>query len=115
MKDTEIKFHIELSDDNLPEKIFWRATDAPTKGITEAKALHVSVWDNTHAETLRIDLWTKDMQVLEMKRFVVDSIAGMAQTIETATGDKFMAKEMDSLCERLVKHIKEEYRKQVQE
>lgn len=112
MKDTEIKFHIELSDDNLPEKIFWRATDAPTQGITEAKAMNVSVWDNKNAETLRIDLWTKDMQVLEMKRFVVDTMAGLAHTIETATGDQFMVNEIDQLCERLVKHIREEYQKQ---
>ncbi len=111
MKDTEIKFHIELDDKNLPEKIFWRASDVPSKGITEAKALNVSVWDNKTGETLRIDLWTKDMQVLEMKRFVVDTIAGMAQSIESATGDKVMSEAMDELCEKLVIHIKKEYAK----
>ncbi|TAD95722.1 MAG: gliding motility protein GldC, partial [Bacteroidetes bacterium] len=70
MKQSEIRFNIELDDQNLPDKIFWEATDSPINGLSEAKAINVSMWDHLKKETLRIDLWSKDMQVDEMKRFV---------------------------------------------
>ena len=109
MKQSEIRFSIELDNENIPDKIFWEATDSPTGGIEEAKSINVSIWDHQRKETMRIDLWTKDMQVDEMKRFVVDTIGGMAESIRVATGDEFMANEMDQLCALLVKHIKQEH------
>ena len=48
------------------------------------------------------------MTVDEMKRFYVDSIGGMAESIKNATGDEFMSQEMHALCRKLVKHIEEE-------
>jgi gliding motility-associated protein GldC len=106
MKQSEIRFSVELDDDNIPEKIFWSATDAPSPGVEEAKAINVSIWDFKHHETLRIDLWSKDMTVDDMKRFVIDSIGGMASTIRTATNDDHMADQMDSLCRYLVDYLK---------
>ena len=108
MKQSEIRFNIELDDQNLPDKIFWEATDSPLNGLSEAKAINVSMWDHLKKETLRIDLWSKDMQVDEMKRFVIDTIGGMADTIRSATNDTIMADKMENLCEFLVNHIKEQ-------
>jgi gliding motility-associated protein GldC len=48
------------------------------------------------------------MSVAEMKRFYIDIIRGMAQTILTSTGDEYMSEEMKELCDRLVKHVNEE-------
>ena len=112
MKQSQIRFHIELDDQNLPDKIFWDASDSQVAGKPEAKAVNISVWDHKTKETLRIDLWIKDMQVDEMKRFMIDCIGGMAETLRTATGDEFMATEMENLCETLVNHLKAEYAKQ---
>ena len=75
--------------------------------MTETKSISVSLWDHKTKNTLRIDLWAKDMPVEEMKRFHIDCIGGLAQTILSSTGDEFMASEINSLCERLVKHLKE--------
>ena len=111
MKNSEIKFNIQLDEQNVPEKIQWNATDKPTDGLDETNAILLSLWDQKAQNTLRIDLWTKDMTVDEMKRFYVDSIGGMAESIKSATGDTFMADEMNALCRKLVKHIKEENKK----
>ncbi|SUZ78077.1 uncharacterized protein METZ01_LOCUS30931 [marine metagenome] len=56
--------------------------------------------------TLRIDLWTKDMNTNDMKKFYVDCIGGLSQSILNSTGDEFMSKETNNLCEKLIKHLK---------
>lgn len=63
-----IELHVELDENRVPEKLSWTAPDG---GIDneEAKAMMLSVWDSEAQETLRIDLWTKDMPVDEMKVF----------------------------------------------
>lgn len=48
------------------------------------------------------------MSVVEMKRFYIDIIGGMAQTILNSTGDEYMSEEMKDLCDRMVKHLNEE-------
>jgi gliding motility-associated protein GldC len=108
MKKSEIKFTVDLDDNNVPEKIFWEATDNPTGKMEETKAIAISLFDPYHQNTLRIDLWSKDMSVEAMKQFCIESISGMADTIKNATGDEFMGNEMKELCKKLVKHIEEE-------
>lgn len=108
MKKTEINFTIELDQENIPEKILWEATDQEDSTPTETKSIAISLWDHDQMNTLRIDLWSKDMPVDEMKRFYVDTIGGMAQSILNATGDQFIAQEMNALCEKLVEHLKKE-------
>lgn len=105
MKKSSIQFSIELDQNNIPDRILWDATDKPDPGLTETKAISVALWDHKQKNTLRIDLWTKDMPVLEMKRFYVDCLGGFAQSALTATGDEVIANEINALCERLVKHI----------
>ncbi len=105
MKKSNINFTVELDQNNIPEKIHWDATEKPDPGLSETKAISVALWDHTQKNTLRIDLWTKDMPVDEMKRFYIDCIGGLAQSALTATGDEFIAQEINALCERLVKHI----------
>ncbi len=109
MKTSEIRFHIELDDENVPEKLFWSATDSPNGGLEEAKAINVSIWDHRRKETLRIDLWAKDMPVDEMKRLAVDTLGSMAQTIRTATDDGLMAAKMEDLCTWMMEHIRREH------
>ncbi len=108
MKKSTIKFEIELDQQNIPTKILWDANDKPEPGLSETKSISVSLWDDRQKSTLRIDLWTKDMPVNEMKRFHIDCIGGLAQSILTSTGDEQMASEINALCDRLVKHIKSE-------
>jgi len=112
MKQSEINFRIELDDENIPERIIWDASDREDEdGVSEAKSISLSIWDHLEKNTLRIDLWTKEMPVDEMKRFYIDCLGGMAQSLMNATGDEFMAHEIDTLCEKLVKHVEKEYKK----
>ena len=108
MKKSTINFSIELDNQNVPEKIMWDATEKPDPGLSETKAISIALWDQTQKNTLRIDLWTKDMPIEEMKRFHIDCIGGMAQSVLSATGDEFMANEINALCERMVKHVQSE-------
>ena len=105
MKKSTINFSVELDQNNVPEKILWDATDKPDPGLTETKSISLALWDHKHKSTLRIDLWTKDMPVTEMKRFYIDCLGGLAQSSLTATGDEHMASEINALCEKLVNHL----------
>jgi gliding motility-associated protein GldC len=108
MKKSTINFTVHLDQNNIPEKIQWDATDKPDPDMSETKSISLALWDERQKNTLRIDLWTKDMPVEEMKRFYIDCIGGLSQSILTATGDEFMANETNALCERLVKHLQAE-------
>ena len=106
MKKSNIQFSVELDENNIPEKILWNATDKPEEDTSETKSISIALWDPTQKNTMRIDLWTKDMPVDDMKRFYIDCIGGLSQSVLTATGDEHMAKEMRALCDRLVEHVK---------
>ena len=108
MKKSTIHFTIDLDDRNIPDKIEWDATDKPEQGPSETKSISINLWDHEQANTLRIDLWAKDMPVDDMKKFYVDCIGGMAQSVLSSTGDEVMSQEMNALCEKLSRHIREE-------
>ncbi|HNQ28085.1 MAG TPA: gliding motility protein GldC [Aquaticitalea sp.] len=93
-----IELKVELDENRVPEKLSWTAQDG---GINseEAKALMLSVWDSKAQETLRIDLWTKDMPVDEMKKFFHQTLVGMAETFNRATQDEKMTATMQDFCD----------------
>ncbi|MEM7551762.1 MAG: gliding motility protein GldC [Bacteroidota bacterium] len=111
MKKSEINFTIELDEENIPEKIHWNADDKDNPSDSESKAISLSIWDHDQKNSLRIDLWTKEMPVDEMKKFYVDMIGGLAQSILNSTGDEYMASEMNTLCDNFVEHLKKEQSK----
>jgi gliding motility-associated protein GldC len=92
MKKSAINFEITLDENNLPEKIDWSATDAGEQ--SSSKAVMIALWDANENNTLRIDLWTKDMMVDEMKQFYHQCLLSMADTFERATGESERSAEM---------------------
>src|ERR1043165_1363480 len=92
MKKSEIKFTVTLDENNLPEKIDWSATDGGEQSTS--KSVMIALWDAKENNTLRIDLWTKDMMVDEMKQFYHQCLLSMADTFEKATGEAEVSKEM---------------------
>jgi len=106
MKKSEIKITVELDENHVPEKIFWDADDKQLEGIQETKSMSLAMWDQKLMNTMRIDLWTKDMPVEEMKRFYIDCLGGLSQSILNATGDEFMSSKLNELCEDFVTHVK---------
>jgi gliding motility-associated protein GldC len=97
-KTSEIKFQIDLDENQVPEHLQWSAQDGGVDS-QETKAIMLSVWDNKAKETMRIDLWTKDMPVDEMKIFFHQTLVAMADTFNRATGDEKMADTMRDFCE----------------
>jgi gliding motility-associated protein GldC len=108
MKKSTIQFSIELDQNNVPERIHWDATDKPEDTPSETKSISVSLWDSKQKNTMRIDLWTKDMPVDEMKRFYIECVGGIAQSVLSATGDERMAQEINLLCDRLVELVRKD-------
>jgi gliding motility-associated protein GldC len=95
---SEIKFNIQLDENRVPEKLNWSAQDGGVE-TAETKAIMLSIWDNKAQETMRIDLWTKDMPVDEMKVFFHQTLVAMADTFHRATGDEKMTDTMKDFCE----------------
>src|SRR5690625_6383090 len=88
MKKTQskkINIEVLLDEHNVPENIKWGATDL--KGFDEAscRAMILALWDHNNKDTLRLDLWTKDMTVDEMKIFLHQTLLTMADTLEKST------------------------------
>ena len=106
MKKSEIKFIESLDEKNIPEKIEWVAEDSLSQDLKESKSISLSLWDDKKKNTLRIDLWTKEMTTDDMKKFYIDCLGGLSQSILNSTGDEFMSKETNKLCEKLIEHIK---------
>jgi gliding motility-associated protein GldC len=95
---SEIKFLVELDENRVPEKLTWSAEDGGVEQ-EEAKAMMLSIWDSKVQETLRIDLWTKDMPVDEMKLFFHQTLVAMSETFQRATQDEKMADTMKDFCD----------------
>ena len=97
-ENSEIKINITLDENKVPEQLSWTALDG---GIDqeEAKAVMLSIWNSDKKETLRIDLWTKDMPVDEMKFFFHQTLVAMSDTFYRATNDENMSGAMKDFCE----------------
>ncbi|CEN33167.1 gliding motility protein GldC [Capnocytophaga cynodegmi] len=97
-KTSNIQLTVALDENKVPEKLFWNAEDG---GINneETKAIFLSVWDSKNKEALRIDLWTKEMPVDEMKMFFYQTLSAMADTFHRATNDEKMRDTMRDFCE----------------
>jgi gliding motility-associated protein GldC len=65
----------------------------------EAKAMLLSVWNSEKKESLKIDLWTKDMPVDEMKIFFHQTLIAMSDTFLKATQDEKMTATMRDFCD----------------
>lgn len=97
-KKSEIVLGIELDENRVPEKLDFTAKDGGVEN-QEAKAFMLSVWDSDKQESLRIDLWTKDMPVDQMKVFFHQTLVSMADTYKRATQDERMALTMKDFCD----------------
>lgn len=93
-KESTINFSIEMDENNVPEKINWTAEGSDKEGENESKAIMLALWDQEENNTLRIDLWTKDMMVDEMKKFTCQNIITLADAFERSTGETNVAEEM---------------------
>jgi gliding motility-associated protein GldC len=96
---SEIKFKISLDEEKIPESISWSATDSGVDGEKPCTATMMCIWDPKENTTLRIDLWTKEMLVDDMKRFFYENFLSLADTYQRATNDKESADEIGKFAE----------------
>ena len=90
---SKIEFTVELDENKIPENISWTAEDGGIDNES-SKAIMLSVWDHKKKDTLRMDLWTKDMPVDEMKIFFHQTLVAMSDTFLKATQDEKMTATM---------------------
>ena len=95
---SKIIFEVSLDENKVPEEISWTAKDGGIENEA-SKAIMISVWDHKQKDTLRMDLWTKDMPVDQMKQFYHQTLVSMSEAFERATGDAKMSATMRDFCD----------------
>ena len=92
---SQLRINIWLDEKKVPVHIEWDADDSPNKGNpTSSKAMLLSLFDRENLDTVKIDLWTNDMQVNEMDRFFFQTLRGLADTYFKATQNRDLAVDM---------------------
>ncbi|HNQ60772.1 MAG TPA: gliding motility protein GldC [Bacteroidia bacterium] len=99
MTKSEIKFTVSLDEEKVPVKLEWEATDSGIEGSKTCNATLLTIWDPAENTTLRIDLWTKDMLVDDMKRFFYENFFTLADTYRRATNDNELSEEIKKFAE----------------
>ena len=105
-KKSQINIDVSMDENNVPEKLTWNASDVDEKP-QETKALFLSVWDSNTKQTLKMDLWTKEMPIDEMKSFMLQTFISMKNSISKATGDENLVNLVDDFCVEFEKRVSE--------
>ncbi len=94
---SEIKIKIGLDENKLPVQMKWHAPDGGVEG-EEAKALMLALWNADEKNTMKMDLWVKEMSIEEMKQFFHQTLLTMADTFEKATGEVNISADLRDYC-----------------
>lgn len=86
----DIRIRVERDARNDIDNIRWSATDAPVPDEQNARAMILALWDAEERNSLRIDLWTKEMSVEDMNDFFFQTLLTMADTYKNATNNNEM-------------------------
>lgn len=97
-KTSEINIKVELSEEKVPVAITWSATDSTANKPQQSKAFLLSLWDSHYKESLRIDLWTKDMLLEDMNTFFFETLMGLAETYNRASQDAALAERLKNFA-----------------
>lgn len=97
---SKINIDVTLGADNVPTKLEWASTDSPDGNAQrECKAMLLSLFDKEHLDTYKIDLWTSELQVVEMDRFMFQTIKALADTYYNATRNEKLANDFRKFVE----------------
>lgn len=97
-KQAPIIINVSLDENKIPESIKWSAPDGGVNN-QEAMAMLLTFWDGESKESLRMDLWVKEMPLDEMKQFFHQSLISMTNTFHRATQDEKMTSTMNDFCD----------------
>ncbi|MEM6878931.1 MAG: gliding motility protein GldC [Bacteroidota bacterium] len=87
-KQSGIKVGIGLDEEKMPVYLDYAGEGEMPR---ECKAAFLSFFAKDTKETMKIDLWTKDMQIVEMDRFYYQMLRSMTETYFKATQNKDLA------------------------
>jgi gliding motility-associated protein GldC len=87
----------------VPESFDWNASDTEGERSANCKAMILSMWDPEKQDTLRLDLWTKEMKIDEMKYFFFQTFMTMADSYKRATGEEEVTKKMQEFAREFAK------------
>ena len=104
-KKTQVSININLDENNIPEKMKWTAQDGGISDM-DTKAILLSFWDSENQESLKMDLWVKDMPVDQMKLFFHQTLVSLSDTFYRATNDEKMTATMKDFCEYFAEKLK---------
>jgi gliding motility-associated protein GldC len=93
MPKADINISVERDDQDITN-IAWQAQESPEPGVQNAKAMILALWDAQTRNSLRIDLWAKDMTVDDMNDFFFQTLLSMADTYARATNNKDIMADM---------------------
>ncbi len=99
MHKKQIHITVELDEQHIPTNILWNADDMQGKSEAQCRAMLLSLWDSRNKDTLKLDLWTKDMTVDEMKIFFHQTLVSMADTLQRSTADERISGDMMDFCD----------------
>jgi len=97
VKTSEISVKVGTNSNNVPVRMMWTAQDGEIENA-EAAGMFLSMWDPAQKNTMKIDLWTKDLSIEEMKQFFHQTLVTMADTFEKATGEKNISEDLRDYC-----------------
>ena len=98
MKKTDIVITVCLDKNKIPEKMSWSAVDGGIKN-QKTKAFLLSAWDDVNQESLKIDLWTKDMPLDQMNVFFHQTLVSLAESYLKATNNEKMNDTFNQFCD----------------
>jgi gliding motility-associated protein GldC len=100
VKTSKIEIEVGLNSAQVPARILWKSSEAPASmPMQEAKAMLISFFDKPTLDTLKIDLWTVEMQVEEMDRLVFHTLRALTDTYFKATNNKELAEQMQQFVQ----------------
>lgn len=97
VRKSAINISVGLNENDLPVEINWSAQDGNVSNAF-AKGMLLSLWDPAENNTMKIDLWTKDMSVEEMKQFFHQTLLTLSDTFERATGEHNICEDLRDYC-----------------
>lgn len=97
-QESEIKIIVRLDEDKIPSSIEWTSDEGNEK-YTEAKAFLLSIFEKQSQDTLKLDLWTKEMEIGEMDRFMYHTLKSLCDTYTKATNHAELGNDMMKFVE----------------
>ncbi len=95
----QIILDVTLDENKIPEKILWTATTA--EDAKDTPAFFLSLFDPERKDTLKIDLWTKEMSIGNMELFMFNTLKSMGRSYAKAVGQEDAVSKFDAFADEL--------------